>query len=68
MDKIEKYVARFFKKNRRNPYYVLYTGEIIKLAVRCGAKLPDTIVLTFDYGYAKGYRAALAEIRKGGAV
>lgn len=68
MDKIRNYVNRFLKSNKMNDRYCIYLNEI-GACIRAFAEKPaDTICTVFDYGYAKGYRAAMAEMKKGGAV
>ena len=68
MEKIKKYVERFFKNNAKNRNYALSTGEVIAFAneLQDTNKLFYTILALFNYGYAKGYRAALAEMKKKG--
>ena len=63
MKKIKKYVENFFKTNSGNARYQMYAcKDVMKINPF------DTINTLFQYGYAKGYRAALAEMKKGGAV
>lgn len=71
MDKIKKYVERFFKGGRCNPHYVMRADEMIDvmdniIASRDANSSFPIICTLFNYGYAKGYRAALAEMKKGG--
>lgn len=70
MEKIKKYVERFFKDTKRNIRYMISTGECedIVSAIKNsdGWDAISAACKTFDYGYAKGYRAALAEMKKGG--
>ena len=68
MQKIKKYVENFFKKNSGNARYQMRSDEMesCRSAMICNPF--DTINTLFCYGYAKGYRAALAEMKKGGAV
>lgn len=70
MDKIKKYVERFFKDTKRNIRYMISTGEceeIVQAIKSCDDwDAISAACKTFDYGYAKGYRAALAEMKKGG--
>lgn len=68
MDRIKKYVERFMKAHNRNERYGLYAEDIVEIKNAVLEKPFETICLTFDYGYIKGYRAALAEMKKGGVV
>ena len=68
MSKIEKYVANFLKKHDWHPRYGFYATDIFELGEATERKPFGTLCLIFDYGYAKGYRAAQAEMKKGGAV
>ena len=71
MEKARKYVERFFKATRHNIRYTMNLKEA--MAFRKEAETGDcdhrihVLCLLFDYGYAKGYRAALSEMKKGGA-
>lgn len=67
MDKIEKYIERFFKHTKPNERYDMSTKEW-KAIANSGKGICDIISTTFSFGYAKGYRAALAEQKKGGTV
>lgn len=73
MEKIEKYIERFFSKTKRNKNYEMKFSEL-EQGINEAIAVVDTngafkIVATFfNYGYAKGYRAAMAEMKKGGAV
>lgn len=68
MQKIKKYVENFFKTNAVNARYQLYVDEIEACKDSMKADPFRTICTLFNYGYAKGYRAAQAEMKKGGAV
>ncbi len=70
MDKIKGYIERFFKGKGMNDDYDMLVSEWKTLVTeaRQQAKTADIIDVTFNFGYAKGYRAALAEMKKGGAV
>lgn len=73
MESIKKYVERFFKSTKKNSEYGMSFSElehgikeVFSTTDANGAfKLITTL---FDFGYAKGYRAAMAEIKKGGAA
>lgn len=69
MEKIAKYVERFMKNHNKNERYDLYTRDVSEIRKAVIEKSFETICLTFDYGYAKGYRAAMSEMmKKGGAI
>lgn len=72
MEKIRKYNERFFKIKSENRNYSLTTEEMIaffgEIQSADGNSLFYAITSLFRFGYAKGYRAALAEMKKGGAV
>ena len=71
MEKIRKYVDRFFKKNRMNDYYDLNTTDWHSLAIMATGSMENAVDVTgtvFNYGHAKGYRAAVAEMKKGGVA
>lgn len=69
MESIKKYVERFFKSTKKNSEYGMSFSEL-----KCGmnevicaidANGAFSIISTFfDFGYAKGYRAALSEMKK----
>lgn len=69
MQKIKDYIDRFFKSKKINENYALTTSEMIAFM----QEMSDTnrifysIAILFNYGYVKGYRAAKAEAKKGGA-
>lgn len=72
MDRIRNYIGRFLKTNKMNRAYELSTREMIiffnEMGNADGNKFCCAICTLFDYGYVKGYRAAMAEMKKGGAV
>lgn len=72
MESIKKYVERFFKTTKRNLRYSVSLGECKEVvdAVRNRDEFDGIFILGdfFDFGYAKGYRAAMAEMKKGGAA
>lgn len=68
MDKIKKYIDGFLKKNKMNIRYGMSFKEGFSCVHAAEADPLETVVTVFEYGYAKGYRAALAEIRKGGTA
>lgn len=72
MQKIEDYIKRFFKSNKKNKNYTLSTDTVISFIEEMqnadGNGLYHNILVLFNYGYVKGYRAALTEMKKGGAA
>lgn len=73
MEKIKKYVERFFKGKRCNSRYEMKYFEMMDImnsiiSSRDANQSLPIICTLFNYGYAKGYRAALSEMKKGGAV
>lgn len=73
MQKIKDYIDRFFKSKKMNANYALKTSEVIafieEIQSADGNGLFYAISSLFRYGYAKGYQAAKAEMkRKAGAV
>lgn len=68
MEKIKKYVERFMQGTRMNDHYSMRAVEWFDLAMEARSGNADAISTTFNFGYAKGYRAAMAEMKKGGAV
>lgn len=67
MDKIKRYVENFFKETKADKKYQMRTSEMEACKNAMAADPFRTICTLFDYGYAKGYRAAVAEMNKGGA-
>lgn len=73
MEKIRKYVERFFAKKPIETKYEM-TYENVDSGINEVMRVEDerdafSVVSTlFEFGYAKGYRAAMAEMKKGGAV
>ncbi len=72
MESIRKYVERFFSKTKKNSEYGMSFSEmehgmeeVFSASDYNGAF--KVITTLFDFGYAKGYRAAMAEMKKGGA-
>ncbi|MBD5553940.1 MAG: hypothetical protein HDQ95_00955 [Roseburia sp.] len=72
MEKIRKYVERFFSTTKKNSQYGMSfkemesgMNEVFRVMDANGA---FAIITTFfNFGYAKGYLAAMAEMKKGGA-
>lgn len=71
MEKIKSYVERFFRTKEMKRSYQLSAVEVGSLLAEMsgadGNKLFAMICTLFNYGYAKGYRACQAEMKKGGA-
>lgn len=73
MDKIKKYVDRFFSKTTKNRHYIMKSDEMFAFMdeITNAGDANDafrTVCTLFNFGYVKGYRAAQAEIRKGGGA
>ena len=68
MEAIRKYIERFFKRYEKNVRYDMNLHEIFLLEEFASKNRNAAFATTFDYGYAKGYRAAIAEMKKGGAA
>lgn len=73
MEKIKSYIDRFFRKTKKNLNYTLKSEEMsVFMETMINSKDADrafkTATTLFDYGYVKGYRAALSEMKKGGAA
>ncbi len=75
MQKIKDYVDRFFKSKEKNYNYTLSSVEMVEFAKGIQSGQPeginslfDIIFLLFNYGYAKGYRAASVEMKKNGTT
>lgn len=69
MEKIRNYVKRFFKSKKRNDIYCMKAVEMVSFLdeIRGGSDMNsgyDLVTTLFDYGYAKGYRACQAEMKK----
>lgn len=72
MQKIRDYINRFFSKTRKNQNYTMRSDELFAFMNEImDSREPNGAFAAagdlFNFGYAKGYRAALAEMkRKGG--
>lgn len=64
IEKMKRYIERT-KMNKADNYCLVYQEAVglCNAARRNGDSLMDVIALAFDYGKAKGYRAAKAEVR-----
>ena len=61
IQKIQRYIERTNVKPGVQNKYQMVLSEIIALKEQADESIIDTICLAFDYGRAKGYRAAKAE-------
>lgn len=69
MDKIKMYISNFKKKKNINPYYDMLYGEMLAFVKAIKISSPFDVMSTlFEFGYVKGYRAALSEMKKGGVT
>lgn len=64
MDRIKKYINKFLKEKKMNKRFSITLNEffLIKDAIKDNAN--DVITTIFEYGYVKGYRAAMAEMKR----
>ncbi len=72
MEKIKKYVERFFQNQGKNSRYEMSFDEIEQgmeeiFCIKDANGAFYIITTFFNFGYAKGYRAAMAKMKKGGA-
>ncbi len=66
MKAIESYVEKFFRTHKMSTYYTIRLYEVFA-CIQAVKEVPEqTIDTIFSYGYAKGYRAAMAQIKKEG--
>lgn len=73
MQKIRDYINRFFGKTKKNQNYTMRSDELFAFMeeIMSSREPKGAFVVAgtlFDFGYAKGYRAAMAEMKKGGAA
>lgn len=71
MEKIGDYINRFFSKTSKNQNYTMRSDELFAFMEEImSSREPNGAFVAagtlFDFGYAKGYRAAMAEMKKGG--
>lgn len=64
IEKMKRYIDKYGAPS--NPRYSMSMREVLAVAYELGEI--DAVNLAFVYGQAKGYRAAKAEVRKGGAA
>lgn len=65
MEKIIKYINNFKKHNKMNAHYTMRSGELSVTTDEARTDTSGTLILLFEFGYVKGYRAALAEMKNG---
>ena len=69
MNKIKNYINRFFDRNKKNERYAFGSTEM-RIFIDAAMNAKDAngvfraVTTIFDYGYVKGYRAAMSEIKK----
>lgn len=68
MKAIESYVNKFLHTHKMSAYYAIRLDEAFTCIQAVKEAPVQTINTIFSYGYAKGYRAAMAQIKKGGHV
>lgn len=70
MEKIERYIEKFFATTKKNIRFGMKLDECqaCMQAIQEGCDALRVTALLFSYGYAKGYKACQAEMKKGGAA
>lgn len=68
IEKIQRYIDRTGKKYPDGTPYQMNIGEIFALAHMTAEDAGAAICVAFEYGRAKGYRAAKAEERSRAAA
>ena len=68
MKAIDSYVNKFFRTHKMSAYYAIRLDEAFACIQAVQEAPVQTIGTIFNYGYAKGYRAAMTQIKKGGHV
>ena len=66
MKAIESYVNKFFRTHKMSSYYAIRLDEAFACIQAVQEAPVQTIGTIFNYGYAKGYRAAMTQIKKRG--
>ncbi len=64
IEKIQRYIERTGGKFQRETHYRMNLQELFGLSNILAEDTVGAICLAFDYGRAKGYRAAKAEARR----
>lgn len=72
MQKIRDYIDRFFSCKKKNRYYSLSSDDLVTFARAIRSEEGNNwfyaVLMLFNYGYVKGYRACESEMKKGGAA
>lgn len=69
MDEIRKYINNFRKDHVENSRFSMRISEFISATKEAkGEKVAEVISVIFSYGYAKGYRACQAKLKKDGVL
>lgn len=68
MQKIRDYVENFKKHNKMNEHYTMRGSELFATIDEVKTDAFRTVVSLFEFGYAKGYRAAMSEMKKKGGA
>lgn len=66
MESIKKYVENFKKHNQMNEHYTMRGAELFATIDEVRTDAFRAVVSLFEFGYAKGYRAAQAEMKQKG--
>ncbi len=65
MDKVKRYIETFRKNTGMNRRYCMNITELFAFAQKAkGSDVCNTVCDIFEYGYAKGYRACQAKMKK----
>lgn len=72
MEKITKYIDNFFSRRKKNARYSMNFNECMafmdEFFTKGNEDVFHLICNLFNFGYVRGYKAAMAEMRKGGAA
>lgn len=68
MEAIKKYVNRFFDKVEIQKGYDIKAEDWRTLSEKAKESPVDATIMSFLFGYAKGYRASRAEMKKKGGA
>lgn len=64
IEKIQRYIELTETKFIRGTPYQMHMDELLSLRHMSREDVSDALCLAFDFGRAKGYRAAKAEVEK----
>lgn len=64
IEKLQRYIDRTNGAFPRGTPYQMNINEMFALAHMAAENVTEAICLAFDYGRAKGYRAAKKEVRR----